>query len=400
MPGRNFLFVPGPTNVPDRIQRSMMVPMEDHRSPRFPQLTQPLFPALKRVFGCREGEVFIFPSSGTGAWEASLANTLSRGDRVLAPRFGQFSHLWIDMMQRLGLRVDVLETEWGLGAQEDRIADALRRDTEHAIKAVMVVHNETATGVTSDIGAVRRVMDDLGHPALLFVDAVSSLGSIDFRFTDWGVDLAITGSQKGLMLPAGLGIVCVSPRAREAEKTADLARAFFSFADMRKSNADGYFPYTPALPLLYGLRESLAMLEEEGLPQVYARHARLAAGVREAVCAWGLATCSRATRWHSNTVTAVAVPATVDATRIIDIAYRRYDLSLGAGLSKLSGRVFRIGHLGDLNEVMLLGALGGVEMAMADAGVDFAAGSGVAAAQRFWRGAHRPALVVPETLAA
>lgn len=400
MPGRNFLFVPGPTNVPDRILRSMMVPMEDHRSSRFPQLTLGLFQDLKRVFGCREGEVFIYPSTGTGAWEASLTNTLSRGDRVLAPRFGQFSHLWIDMAQRLGLRVDVIDVEWGAGAPEDRIAEALRRDTEHDIKGVLVVHNETATGVTSDVGAVRRALDDAGHPALLFVDGVSSVGSIDFRFTDWGVDLAVTGSQKGLMMPAGLGIVCVGPRAREAEREATLARTYFSFADMRRTNADGYFPYTPALPLLYGLRESLAMLFEEGLPNVYARHARLAAGVRDAVSAWGLAPCARSPRWYSSTVTAVTVPVHVDAARVIDIAYQRYDLSLGGGLGRLAGRVFRIGHLGDLNEVMLLGALGGVEMALAEAGYDFEAGSGVAAAQRAWRGAPRLASMMPRMLAA
>ena len=385
MAGRNFLFVPGPTNVPDRILRSMMVAMEDHRSSRFPELARGLFPGLKRLFQCNEGETYLFPATGTGAWEASLANTLSPGDRVLAPRFGQFSHLWIDMMQRLGLEVEILETEWGAGAPEDRIAAALRADREHRIKGVMVVHNETATGVTSDVAAVRRAMDEASHPALLYVDGVSSVGSIDFRFDEWRVDLAVTGSQKGLMMPAGLGIVCASPKALEAERNARLPRVFFSFADMRRSNADGYFPYTPSLPLLYGLREALAMLFEEGLPDVFARHARLAAGVREAVCGWRLATCCRAPRWHSNTVTAVVVPPHIDAAHIIDTAFRRYDLALGAGLSKLAGKVFRIGHLGDLNELMLLGALAGAEMAMLDHGVEIEAGSGVAAAQRFWR---------------
>ena len=385
MAGRNFLFVPGPTHLPERVARSMMVSMEDHRSVRFPELTVGLFDGLKRVFNCTEGEVFIYPSTGTGAWEASLANTLSPGDKVLAPRFGQFSHLWIDMMKRLGLQVEVLETEWGGGASEDRIAQALRADKRHEIKGVMVVHNETATGVTSDIAGVRRAMDEARHPALLYVDAVSSLGSIDFRFTDWRVDLAVTGSQKGLMLPAGLGIVCASPRALAAEKTAGLARAFFSFADMRKANATGYFPYTPSLPLLYGLRESLAMLTEEGLDNVYARHARFAQGVRDAVAAWGLAPCCRAPRWYSSTVTAVVVPPRVDAAAIIETAFRRYDLALGAGLGPLAGKVFRIGHLGDLNELMLLGALAGVEMAMLDHGVSLRAGSGVAAAQAAWR---------------
>lgn len=388
MAGRNFLFVPGPTNVPDRILRSMFVPMEDHRSSKFPELARSLFPGLKKLFRTQHGETFIFPSTGTGAWEASLANTLSPGDKVLAPRFGQFSHLWIDMMQRLGLHVEVLDVEWGCGAPEDLIAEVLKADRLHAIKGMMVVHNETATGVTSDIAAVRRAMDDASHPALLYVDAVSSLGSIDLRFDDWRVDLAVTGSQKGLMLPAGLGIVCASPRALEAAKQAGLKRAYFDFADMRRTNADGYFPYTPALPLLYGLREALAMLAEEGLDEVVARHARLAGGVRAAVDAWGLRLCAKAPRWHSNTVSAVVVPEGINGAQVIDIAFRRYDLALGAGLSRLAGRVFRIGHLGDLNECMLLGALAGTEMAMADAGIAVEPGSGVAAAQRHWRGAR------------
>lgn len=400
MAGRNFLFVPGPTNVPDRILRSMMVAMEDHRSTKFPELSRGLFPELKRLFQCDEGEMFIFPTTGTGAWEASLANTLSPGDKVLAPRFGQFSHLWIDMMQRLGLEVEILDVEWGAGAPEDRIAAALKADREHRIKGVMVVHNETATGVTSDIAGVRRAMDEAKHPALLYVDGVSSVGSIDFRFSEWGVDLAVTGSQKGLMMPAGLGIVCASPKALAAEKTAKCPRVFFSFADMRRANVDGYFPYTPSLPLLYGLRESLAMLFEEGLHNVFARHARLAAGVRAAVGGWGLQTCCRAPRWHSNTVTAVVVPPTANAARVIDTAFRRYDLALGAGLSKVAGKVFRIGHLGDLNELMLAGALAGTEMAMLDNGIEIEPGSGVAAAQAVWRNAARPALAMPETLAA
>jgi alanine-glyoxylate transaminase / serine-glyoxylate transaminase / serine-pyruvate transaminase len=398
MAGRNFLFVPGPTNVPDRILRSMMVPMEDHRSPRFPELTRTLFPDLKRLFQCQEGEVFIFPATGTGAWEASLANTLSPGDRVLAPRFGQFSHLWIDMMQRLGLEVEVLDVEWGMGAPEDRIAAALEADREHRIKGVMVVHNETATGVTSDIAAVRRAMDAARHPALLYVDAVSSLASIDLRFSEWRVDLAVAGSQKGLMMPAGLGIVCAGPRALEAERSARLPRVFFSFADMRRGNADGYFPYTPCLPLLYGLRESLDVLFEEGLANVFARHSRLAAGVRAAVSAWGLDPCCREPRWQSDTVTAVVVPAGIDAARIIDTAFRRYNLSLGAGLARLAGKVFRIGHLGDLNELMLLGALAGAEMAMADQGVGVELGCGVAAAQEYWRRAARPSVVAEKAL--
>jgi alanine-glyoxylate transaminase/serine-glyoxylate transaminase/serine-pyruvate transaminase len=385
MAGRNFLFVPGPTNVPDRVLRSMMVAMEDHRSSRFPELTRALFPDLKRVFQSGDGEVFIFPSTGTGAWEAALANTLSPGDRVLAPRFGQFSHLWIDMMQRLGLDVQVIDVEWGEGAPEERIGEILREDRTHRIKGVMVVHNETATGVTSDIGAVRLAMDRAAHPALLYVDAVSSLGSLDFRMSEWRVDLAVTGSQKGLMLPAGLGIVCASPRALEAAKSAKCARVFFDFADMRRTNVDGYFPYTPALPLLHGLRTALDMLFEEGLEQVFARHHRLASGVRAAVGAWGLATCCRHPRWYSDTVTAIMVPPGANGAQVIDIAFRRYNLALGAGLARVAGKLFRIGHLGDLNELMLLGALAGAEMAMADAGIAIEPGSGVAAAQAYWR---------------
>ncbi len=385
MAGRNFLFVPGPTNVPDRILRSMVVAMEDHRSSKFPDLTRSLFVDLKKIFKTGSGEVFIFPSTGTGAWEASMANTLSPGDKVLAPRFGQFSHLWIDMMKRLGLDVQVIEVEWGAGAPEDTIRNILAEDRQHRIKGVMVVHNETATGVTSDIAGVRRAMDEARHPAMLYVDAVSSLGSIDFRMDEWRVDLAVTGSQKGLMLPAGLGIVCASARAIEAAKTAKCTRAFFDFGDMRRANADGYFPYTPSLPLLYGLAESLEMIFAEGLEHVFERHQRLAQGVREAVAAWNLATCCKHPRWNSNTVTAVRVPPGIDGAHVIDVAFRRYNLALGAGLSQLAGKLFRIGHLGDLNELMLLGALGGTEMAMADVGIRVESGSGVGAAQDYWR---------------
>src|SRR5947207_6221222 len=260
MAGRNFLFVPGPTNVPDRVTRSMVIPMEDHRSSKFPELSRGLFADLKRVFQSRDGEVFIFPSTGTGAWEAALVNTLSPGDRVLAPRFGQFSHLWIDLAQRHGLRVDIIDVDWGEGAPVERIEEILTADTQHEVKGVLIVHNETATGVTSDLAAVRRAMDAARHPALLYVDGVSSIGAIDFRMDEWKVDLAITGSQKGLMLPPGLGIVCAGPKALAAQKTARCTRVFFDFGDMSKANATGYFPYTPSLPLLHGLRESLAML--------------------------------------------------------------------------------------------------------------------------------------------
>lgn len=385
MPGRNFLFVPGPTNVPDRVMRAMMVAMEDHRSSKFPELTQWLFQETRKIFKTESGRVFIFPSSGTGGWEAALTNTLSPRDKVLAPRFGQFSHLWIDLAQRMGLDVQVQEEEWGAGASPERIEEALRADREHRIKAVLIVHNETATGVTSDIGAVRRAIDAANHPAMLYVDGVSSIGSIDFRMDDWGVDLAVCGSQKGLMLPAGLGIVCASPRALAAYGGARCHRVYFDFGDQIKANATGYFPYTPALPMLYGLRESLTMLFEERLNRVFERHRVLADGVRAAVKAWGLKLCAREPKWYSDTVSAVMVPAGVNGADVIDIAFRRYNLALGAGLSQVAGKLFRIGHLGDLNDLMVLGALAGAEMAMRDVGIDIKLGSGVAAAQAHFR---------------
>jgi alanine-glyoxylate transaminase / serine-glyoxylate transaminase / serine-pyruvate transaminase len=390
MAGRNFLFVPGPTNVPDRVLRAMHVAMEDHRSSSFPALAQPLFEELKKIFKTASGQAFIFPASGTGAWEASLSNTLSLGDRVIAARFGMFSHLWIDMAQRLGLQVDVLDTEWGEGAPIERYQEALAADKNHQIKAVLFTHNETATGVTSDVAGIRKALNDSKHPALLMVDGVSSIASIDFRMDEWGVDLAVTGSQKGLMLPAGLGIVCASQKALAQYDQAKLPRVFFDFGDMRKANATGYFPYTPSLPMLYGLRESIAMLLEEGLDNVFARHHRLAEGTRQAVKAWGLELCARAPKWNSDTVSAIMVPAGVNAAEVIDIAYRRYNLALGAGLARMAGRLFRIGHLGDLNELMLLGGIAGAEMAMRDAGIKVTPGSGVAAAQEYWRTTAAP----------
>jgi alanine-glyoxylate transaminase/serine-glyoxylate transaminase/serine-pyruvate transaminase len=387
MAGRNFLFVPGPTNVPDRVLRAMHVAMEDHRSSAFPELTFSLLGALKKVFKTQSGTPIIYPSSGTGCWEAALTNCLNPGDKVLASRFGQFTHLWIDLAQRLGFDVEILDCEWGEGAPVERYLARLEADKAHAIKAVLVCHNETATGVTSDVVALRKAIDAAKHPALLFVDAVSSLACIDFRMDDWGVDVCICGSQKGLMLPAGLGITCVSEKALEASKTARQVRCYFDYADMLKANASGYFPYTPAFSLLCGLRESLKMLlEEEGLDAVFARHRRLANGVRAAVHeGWRLKLCATAPKWYSDTVSAILVPAGIDAARVIDVAYRRYNLALGAGLARVAGKLFRIGHLGDLNEVMLLGALGGTELAMLDVGVKIEPGSGVAAAERVWR---------------
>lgn len=386
IPGRNFLFVPGPTNVPDRVLRAMMVAMEDHRSSKFPELSRSLLSDLKKVFKTAQGQAFIFPSSGTGVWEAALTNALSPGDKVLASRFGQFSHLWVDMAQRLGFDVDVLEVEWGEGVPLERVEEALRADKQHKIKAVLACHNETATGVTSDIAGVRRVMNAAKHPALLFVDGVSSIASLDFRMDEWGVDMAITGSQKGFMLPAGLGILCVSQKAVKAMQTATSRRCYFDLNDMIKANATGYFPYTPALHMLYGLRESLNIIFEEGLENIIFRHHYLAEGVRAAVMkGWGLKLCAKEPKWYSDTVSAVVVPENINGAHVIDVAFRRYNLALGAGLSKVAGKVFRIGHLGDLNELMLMGAIAGAEMAMLDVGVKVKPGSGVAGASDYWR---------------
>jgi alanine-glyoxylate transaminase/serine-glyoxylate transaminase/serine-pyruvate transaminase len=388
--GRNFLFVPGPTNIPDRVQRAMIVAMEDHRSSRFPDLSMSVLSDLKKVFQTDEGQVFIFPSSGTGAWEAALTNTLSPGNKVLASSFGQFSYLWIDMAQRLGFDVEVQEVEWGEGVPLARTEEVLRADSKHEIKAILACHNETATGVTSDIAGLRRVMDDVDHPALLCVDAVSSLASIDFRMDEWRVDLAVSGSQKGLMLPAGLGILAVSPKALEAMKTAESKRCYFDLADMIATNSSGYFPYTPALPMLYGLREALDIIFEEGLEDVFSRHHYFAEGVRAAVIeGWGLSLCAKEPKWYSDTVSAVMVPEGINGAHVVDVAFRRYNLALGAGLSKVAGKLFRIGHLGDLNELMLMGAIAGAEMAMLDVGIDVRPGSGVAAASNYWR-SHDP----------
>jgi alanine-glyoxylate transaminase/serine-glyoxylate transaminase/serine-pyruvate transaminase len=392
MAGRNFLFVPGPTNVPDRILRAMAVPMEDHRSSKFPELTLRCLADLKKIFKTASGAPILFPSSGTGCWEAALTNCLNPGDRVLASRFGQFTHLWIDMCQRLGFEVEVLEVEWGEGAPVDRYRAALEADRKHDIKAVLVCQNETATGVASDVAALRRALDDTRHPALLFVDSVSALASVDFRMDEWGVDVCISGSQKGLMLPAGMGVTCVSEKALAAAKTAHMPRCYFDYRDMVTANATGYFPYTPSIPMLYGLRESLQMLLEEGLENVFYRHSYIAGGVRAAVLeGWKLNLCARAPLWYSDTVSAVMVPAGVDGAAIIARAFTRYNLALGAGLSKVAGKLFRIGHLGDSNELMLMAALAGAEMSMLDCGARIEAGSGVAAAAAFWRSRPAPA---------
>ncbi|CAN5722110.1 aminotransferase class V-fold PLP-dependent enzyme [soil metagenome] len=383
--GPTHLFIPGPTNIPEDVRQAMNVPMQDMRAPDFGELTLGLFADLKRVFKTEAGRVLIFPGSGTGAWEAAITNTLSPGDKVLMSRFGQFSHLWVEMAERLGLDVEVIDVPWGAGVPTREYARRLQDDTRGRIKAVFVTHNETATGVTSDVAAVRRALSESYHEALLFVDGVSSVASIDFRMDEWGVDLAVTGSQKGLMLPAGLGILAVSEKALEASRTAGCRRAYFRFEDMLGLNASGYFPYTPPTQLFHGLRRSLDRLFAEGLDAVFARHHRLAEGVRRGVDAWGLDLVAEHPSLASNTVSAIRVPQGVDACDVIGRAYARYRTSLGTGLSQLAGRVFRIGHLGDLNEVMCLSALAASEMALADAGAKIELGSGVAAAQACYR---------------
>ncbi len=390
----NPIFIPGPTNVPEAIRRAMNVPMEDQRSPKFPELTLPLFADLKKVFKTETGQVFMFPGSGTGGWEAAITNTLSPGDKVLASRFGQFSHLWIDLCERQGMDVIAIDVDWGEGVPLEEYARVLEDDKNHEIKAVLACQNETATGVTSDIAGVRKVMDDAGHPAMLYVDGVSSIASIDFRMDEWGVDLAVSGSQKGFMMPTGLAIVGVSQKALEASKSAKCNRCFFSFDDMIKTNKDGYFPYTPATTQFYGLRAALDMLLAEGLDNVFARHNRMAEGVRRAVIdGWGFKLAAKEPKWYSDTVSAIYVPEGFDAAQVISIAYQRYGLSYGAGLTKVAGKVFRIGHLGLISEIQLLSGIAGAEMAMRDIGIPVEAGSGVAAAEEHYRQMAAPIAV-------
>ncbi|MQA61491.1 MAG: aminotransferase class V-fold PLP-dependent enzyme [Actinophytocola sp.] len=381
--GMSHLFIPGPTNVPDAVRRAMNTPMQDHRAPDFPELTLPLFEDLKKILANETGRVFLYPSSGTGAWEAAITNTLDRGDRVLMSRFGQFSDLWVDMATRLGLDVVCVDVEWGKGVPVAQYEQHLADDP--SIKAVFATHNETATGVASDIAAVRRAMDAQDSDALLFVDGVSSIASVDFRQEGWGVDLAVTGSQKGLMLPAGLSILGVSEKALEASTRTGMERCYFDFADMLKTNDAGYFPYTPPVPLLHGLRVALDLLFAEGLPEVFARHHRLAEGVRRGIAALGLELCAAGPEWYSDTVSAVWVPEDVDGAEVCRIGFDRYRTSFGAGLSRVAGKVFRIGHLGDLNEVTCLAALASAELSLADAGAKVELGAGVAAAQTYYR---------------
>lgn len=385
MAGRHFLQIPGPTPIPDRLLRAMHRASEDHRSSAFPTLTRSILSRLPDVVNQTTGQHFVFPSSGTGMWEAALVNTIEAGSRLLAVRFGQFSHLFIQTARNLGYVVDVIEVPWGEAASPELIEEALAKDTAHEIQGVLLVHNETATGVTSDVGAVRAAMNRAQHPALLFVDGVSSIASLEFQFDAWGVDCSIAGSQKGFMLPAGLGILGVSEKAISRVPMIRTPRSYFDLRPMMDQNARGYFPYTPALSLMFGLDEALTMLLDEGMPAVAARHRRMAVGVRAAVAAWGLRECAKRPAIASNTLTAVVMPDGFDAAQVIDLAFKRYDISLGAGLGELAGKVFRIGHLGDMNPLTLTGALGGVEMALADAGVPITLGSGVGAALATWR---------------
>ncbi|MDT8343227.1 MAG: aminotransferase class V-fold PLP-dependent enzyme [Thermohalobaculum sp.] len=383
--GQNPVFIPGPTNIPDRLRYAMSIQTTDHRAPDFVELLGPLLRDLKRVFKTETGEVITFPASGTGGWEAAITNTLSPGDKVLVARYGMFSHRWIDLCQRHNLDVEVIECDWGTGAPADRFEARLSADTGHAIKAVLVTHNETATGVVSDVGAVRRAMDAAGHPAMLYVDCVSSLASMDFRMDEWGVDLAVTGSQKGFMLATGMAIVGVSQRAMEATKTAKCPRCFFDFRDMGGANARGGFPYTPPLQIMYGLRESLKLLLDEGLDNVFARHHRIAEGVREAVRAWGLSLCARSPELYSDTVSCIYVPEGFDSNVLTNHAFDAYGVSFGVGLGQMAGKAFRIGHLGSMTDVMALSGIATIEMAMKDLGYPVRLGQGVAAAQDYYR---------------
>ncbi len=382
---QNPIFIPGPTNIPERLRHAMNVPTQDHRAPDFSETFLPVLEDAKKVFGTEDGEVLLFTSSGTGGWEAAISNTLSAGDKVLIARYGMFSHRWIDMCQRHGLDVQVVERPWGEGAPAEEFQAILAADTNHEIKAVMVTHNETATGVLSDIGAVRKAMDSSDHPALLFVDGVSSIACVPFKMDGWGVDIAVAGSQKGFMLATGMAILAVSPKALAAMDQAKLPRTYFDFRDMLKANANGGFPYTPPLQLIYGMKASLDMLFEEGLENVYARHHRLAEGVRQAVKGWGFELAAKSPDLYSETVSAIYVPEGFNSNELTDHAFNKYGISFGVGLGEMAGRAFRIGHLGSLTEVMVLAGLATIEMAMVDLDYPIKLGQGVTAAQEYFR---------------
>lgn len=366
--GRHFLQIPGPTNCPDEVLRAISSPTIDHRGPEFQELGSHLVEAIKPVFGTTN-PVVIYPASGTGAWEAALVNTLSPGDRVLCFETGHFATLWQDMATRLGLEVDFVPGDWRHGVDPEVVQQKLAADTGHVVKAVCCVHNETSTGVTSRIGEVRSAIDAAGHPALLLVDTISSLGSIDYRHDEWGVDVTVSGSQKGLMLPPGLSFNAVSDKALQARETATLPRSFWDWGPILEANSRGFWPYTPATNLLYGLKVALQMLDQEGLPQVFARHQRHAAATRAAVRGWGLEVLALDEREYSGALTAILLPEGHDADTVRRVILERYDMSLGAGLGKLAGKVFRIGHLGHFNDLTLAGTLSGVQLGLKLAGV-------------------------------
>jgi alanine-glyoxylate transaminase / serine-glyoxylate transaminase / serine-pyruvate transaminase len=376
--GRHFLQIPGPTNVPDRVLRAIDFPTMDHRGPDFAHLGRDVLEGMRRIFRTRH-PVIIYPASGTGAWEAALVNTLSPGDKVLMSETGHFASLWFKMAKKLGLEIDLIPGDWRHGADYAEIEARLAADKAHAIKAVCVVHNETSTGVTSRIPLVRKAIDNTGHPALLLVDTISSLASIDYRHDEWGVDVTVGGSQKGLMLPPGLSFNALSDKSLAAGKSARLPRSFFDWGEMLASNASGYFPYTPATNMLYGLREAIAMLEEEGLENVFARHDRHAEATRRAVRAWGLEILCQVPEEYSSSLTAVLMPPGHDADKFRAAVLAHFDMSLGTGLAKLQGKVFRIGHLGDFNDLTLAGTLAGVEMGFEVAGVPHRKGGVLAA---------------------
>ena len=387
--GRHFLQIPGPTNVPDRVLRAIDRPTIDHRGPEFQALGQEVLAGIRRIFKTRH-PVVIYPASGTGAWEAALVNVLSPGDKVLMYESGHFASLWCKLARRLGLEIDLIPGDWRRGAESAAIQERLAADKGHAIKAVCVVHNETSTGAVTRVPLVRKAIDDTGHPALLLVDTISSLASIDYRHDEWGVDVTVGGSQKGLMLPPGLSFNALSDKALAAQKSAKLPRSYWDWSEMLGPNAKGFFPYTPATNLLYGLREALAMLEEEGLDNVFARHDRHAEATRRAAAVWGLEVLCAVPEEYSSSLTALLMPPGHDADKLRDAILDRFDMSLGMGLGRLAGKVFRIGHLGDFNDLTLMGTLSGVEMGLEIAGVHHRKG-GAQAALDYLAGWARPA---------
>ena len=395
MSAQNPIFIPGPTNIPDVLRKAVDMPTIDHRSPLFGDILHPALDGVKKVLKSERAEIFVFPSTGTGGWETAITNLLSANDTVLASRNGMFSHRWIDMCQRHGLNVQVVMQDWGEGIPAERFEEILTADTAHEIKAVLATHTETATGVRSDIAAVRRALDNAKHPALLLVDGVSSIGCYDFRMDEWGIDVAVTGSQKGFMLPPGLAIVGFSPKALAAVESANLPRTFFDIRDMAKGYAANGYPYTPPIGLLNGLRVATGMLLDEKLENVFARHHRIAEGVRKAVSAWGMTLCAARPELYSDSVSAIRTPVGFDANRIVAHAMNAYGVAFGTGLGDVAGKVFRIGHLGSLTDAMTLSGIATAEMVMVDLGLPVKLGSGVAAAQEHYRqgmsGAHKKA---------